>query len=408
MTILCIMLVLTDACMGQGPGLTRSQTVADTIYSRICKAIAQRSGNADDLNSIARNQTHFVFLIDTSQAHDKEAFTESAKKFCIRFVQKIGQDQDRLQVPRELRSQVSLYPYQLSLITDPAHILERGLVFKGGGVIQKLSAAIPSDRVPMPGERLRGHDSSGSRYTLFQRLSAVSGPIETVIIQITNTSINQDPDHPGNDRKIRAIDARTGLMEGQRWIPYDEAGGVFSSDDPGAGIAPYDLFIWTYGPESFNVPPPLSKRIGNVSRHVPIKTPSEPNFGFWVASLLAAGIVGYCWTYFRHQYQVELDGGAAYARRGGTVELVTSGSGKAGQHVLTLPPSLAGNANAGEVIGKVEIPWFGEPLLRPAKPWTLLADETPSAQSAIRKSCRYRFRDQTRETRDISLNCTRT
>ncbi len=246
-------------CWAQDGGTStltsRSEEAAKVVYKRMSEEVANRSGTSPEADPMGQMHLKIYFLQDTSQASARADYVDFVRTFSRRLLHLIGVAQSKAQLSSARRDLISYYPYQMHLITlknrfiSGAPLIPKAL---GGTTIEQIARTIPNQRIPVAGETSLGHDSSGARRELLDRLH--SDP-KTLIIQITPSTLNQDPDHPANDAKIVKINSRTGLMDGTEFVPYDEADIPFQTDQGGLSDSqrPTDVHIWLYGPTGFDL-----------------------------------------------------------------------------------------------------------------------------------------------------------
>lgn len=360
---------------GSGP-TSRADATVQAVYDRLAREVAERSGNAHDLEAVGRNPMRIVFLVDSSQASEKDYYNEFVRKVASGLLRKIGMAQSAARVSDDARDDVWLFPYQMDLIREAAVKSKR--LKSGEGTVQAIMSGVPNARIPQAGETNRGHDSSRARRSLMAELGPAFGPRETVIVQVTPTSANADPDHPDNDQRIKNLDARTGLLDGVDYVVYRDDGRYFQTDAPGRGIAPSDVYIWLYGPARFEVPP---KSVAPILHPSPTDgTPAHPApIGLYLGLAALAVVAAYLAYRLTLKIPVRLGNEVRKVGPMGTVKIMTAG-GKGGEDVLLIPDERRGNVGGAVKVGEINLPFFaGGPKVAGAGGYTLSVNNSPKS-----------------------------
>ena len=367
-------LAISAICFGQVPAepTSRSDEVAKSIYDRIAKEVSIRSGNPNDPEAIGRNPMRVVFLVDTSQATDKDYFPPFVAKVAAGVLRRIGGAQLAAKMSDDALDDVWFYPYQLDLIQDAEHVVTGQRLKKGGGTVQKIVDAIPAKRLPIPGEGNRGHDSSKSRRTLIDLLGRASAERETVIIQVTTMPANSDPDHPENHAKITGIDARSGLLEGTDYMVYQDDGRYYQTDSPGGGVSAADVHVWLYGPAKFEVPPPSADQTtttgsttgGTTGTTGGGEQPKPINPVVFVILVPIGAAVGYLAYRFFAKFEVSLGDERRKVGTTSPIAIVTVGH-KGGNQTVQISAQKLGQLSKGVIVGQISVPFFaGGPRIK--------------------------------------------
>ncbi|HSI74153.1 MAG TPA: hypothetical protein VK934_13330 [Fimbriimonas sp.] len=384
-TLLLLIFAVAGVCQSADPTAptSRSNEVAQSVYDRIAREVSARSSNPDDASVIGRNPMRIVFLIDTSQATEKDFYPPFVGKVVAGVLRRIGKAQMDAKVPDDALVDVWFYPYQLDLIRDPAHVLKGERLKRGGGIVQKVFAAVPKARVSVPGEGKRGHDSSKARRSLVEELGPASGARETLIVQITTMPTNSDPDRPENHARIKGIDARSGLLEDTDYVAYSDEGRYYQTDAPGGGVSPSDIHVWLYGPSRFDVPAVVTAQ--------PVRRPTppvaQPPSDYTLLIILLILAIPLIYVVYRLLLKFPVMLGDQVQRMGvlKPLSIVTAGH-KGGEGYIQIPPERLGQLGKAQKVGEIKVPFlFGGPRVNGAGGHSLHRSKAPAADLPLVK-----------------------
>jgi hypothetical protein len=354
---------------------TGTEKAAERVADGLRHEVARRAGNERDMSVFARRPRHIVVLFDSSQADYREAHVVFAKGFVERLLTNLGREQQQLDIDANERHLVSVYPYQLRLEHDHPNAVRNARL--RSSIITEAMSAMPDRSIRNSSWKGRGHDSSGARAELLDRLNVNSNdPNGTFVIQITHSPINQDPDTPRNDRRIRAIDARTGELENRGVVPYGP-GHLFKSEPPSATQAPYDVYVWVYGPETVAAvgAPPRQPAAGTVRG-------GGDGLPTWLGPLALLALIG----------------GVGYAGLRGT-KLAIDGVGQTVspfRSAILVPRddqsvTFAAKGDPTSPVARIEKKAFRPCIVSVQHPYQMLADNSPCNENPVRKSVKYEF-----------------
>ncbi len=379
-------LTLGFSGFGQSAGApgakSTSNEAALTIYKRLAKEIAVRTGKSDDLTVIARLPLRIVFLQDVSRSSAQADYVDFTRNFCSRFLTELGKAQGKLGIAPEKRVLVSYYPYQ-------HHIYQRSNVVKDvqlrprAGVVDLIASTIPNQRISVRGESPLGHDSSGSRRQLIQLLGDTSN---VVIIQITPSTLNEDPDNPRNERIIKRFDARTGQLDSTNIVPFGDIDTPFQTESKLLGNS-QDVHIWLYGPERFNPNGLLARGQDSGTQEVVPNDvgPKRRGSGFptvFAFLLLLLGIGVAIYRFLIKTSTIDFDGVRRQVTSSKPLTIVTE-TGKQG-NVLVLPNQYKGTLQGGMVLAEISLTGFlGEPQIRATGGTTMLVNNSPKLSTLL-------------------------
>jgi hypothetical protein len=366
-------------------GTSRSDFAAQSVFDRIAKEVAKRSGHPEDLDSIGRASLRITFLMDSSQNTAKDFLPVFEKKLVSGILRRIGNAQLKASVSQDQLDLVSVYPYQLHLIQDPKWSLSDRVLKKGEGTVEAVIDHIPPQRVQVAGEGELGHDSSGARAALIKLLgpNANSGDRQNLIIQMTPTAVNSDPKDPENNKKLVEEDARAGLLDGTDFSVFDDDGRFYQTDAPGQGVSASDVHVWVYGPQNFKLvaagtgsPAPQA---GPVGQNANAPDSAGPPVPLIIVGVLVLAAIGYVIYRFTLKVPVEMDGEIAKAGFSRPIAVIVAG-GKIGENTLQISPQRKGNVGEGLKVGEITMPLlFGGPKISGAGGHTMyvLNSSTP-------------------------------
>jgi hypothetical protein len=246
--LLTLLLSISVFSQDAGTNGTKSTSneAAVTIYKRLAKEVAMRSGRPDDLTTLARTPIRIVFLQDISRSSAQADYVDFTRNFCSRFLTQLGKAQSQARIAPVDRALISYFPYQHDLYKK-SHVIRDMQLRPGAGVVDLVASTIPNQTIKVPGKSSLGHNSSGSRRQLIE---LISNTPNLVIVQITPSTLNEDPDNPSNERKIKRVDARTGELDFSNIVPYGDIDTPFQTESKPLGPS-QDVHIWLYGPTRF-------------------------------------------------------------------------------------------------------------------------------------------------------------
>ncbi|RYG48030.1 hypothetical protein EON79_05670 [bacterium] len=332
------------------------QSVANLIRNNVAGA-----SNPKKAEVAAKNPMHVVFLVDTSQA-GKDDYIEFTAKFIDGVLKQLGGDQAEAKVADDGLHDVQFFPYQMDLIELPDRALTPARPLKkGAGTVQAIKDLLPHQRIPVPGEGMRGHLSAKARRTLIDKLGSSQGARETLIVQITPREIDSDPDHPENDIAVKRQSAYNALLAGTDYVAYNEGGSKWQTDPPGDNVPSTDVFVWVYGPSKFNLP---------AVAPVPVPTPieierEEPKKGLPIALFAGLGVlalvVGYVIYRFVAKFPVKVGDERGWVTFSSPLAIKSAG-GKGGGRAILIAKERQGGVGPDIKLGEVTVPLlFGGP-----------------------------------------------
>lgn len=412
------MLGLATLAGAQDRELSKSEKAAKDVATQIAREFANRSGTQKDPAALVRTPLNLVFLVDTSQFNTKEAYVAFTKSFILRFGKDFGFPQGRAKIPLEQRHRLFFFPYQLKLVKDGPHVTRSESLTSDN--LSKLIAKMPGTSLAEPGYKGRGHDSSGARRELLDYINANPKNRQTVVIQMTAMGINQDPDNPENDQRIRAVNAREGLLEGTDFVAYSDSS-PYTTEAPGRGQRPFDVYIWTYGPVKFvagandEERERLEQERLERERRAREKAEQEkqkqsPNV--LPIILLGVGIIGAgagAGLLLRTRYRFQIAGSnTVFLTRGKTVKIETTSSKPGSDGALLVPAAKVSTAGPGNIVATIELGWFAStPVLRAKRPFTLVIDGRTVSEANLKAETRVKFADNQQATFEVVLTTTK-
>ena len=394
------MLGLATLAGAQDRELSKSEKAAKDVATQIAREFAVRSGTQKDPAALVRTPLNLVFLVDTSQFNTKEAYVEFTKSFILRFGKDFGFPQGRAKIALEQRHRLFFFPYQLKLVKDGPHVTRSESLTSDN--LSKLIAKMPGTSLAEPGYKGRGHDSSGARRELLDYINANPRNRQTVVIQMTAMGINQDPDNPENDQRIRAVNAREGLLKGTDFVAYSDSS-PYTTEAPGRGQRPFDVYIWTYGPVKFVAepgepppPPPLPPSAPNIL----------PIILLGIAIIGAGAVAG---LLLRTRYRFQIAGSnTVFLTRGKAVKIETTSSKPGSDGALLVPAAKVSTAGPGNIVATIELGWFAStPVLRAKRPFTLVIDGRTVSEANLKAETRVKFADNQQATFEVVLTTTK-
>ncbi len=401
---------LAGMASAQDRELSKSEKAAKDVATQIAREFASRSGTQKDPAALVRTPLNLVFLVDTSQFNTKEAYIAFTKSFILRFGKDFGFPQGNAGIPMEQRHRLFFFPYQLKLIKDGPHVTQSQYLTSDN--LSKLIAKMPGTSLAEPGYKGRGHDSSGARRELLDFINANPKNRQTVVIQMTAMGINQDPDNPGNDQRIRAINAREGLLNGTDFVAYSDSS-PYTTEAPGRGQRPFDVYIWTYGPVKFVAEPPIRPRTdpdpkpGGNRRPEPSPSPNVLPIILLGVAIIGAGAGAGLLLRTRYRFQIA-GSNTVFLTRGKTVKIETTSSKPGADGALLVPTAKVNTAGSGNIVATIELGWFAStPVLRAKRPFTLVIDGRTVSDAALKKETRVKFADNQQATFEVVLTTTK-
>lgn len=408
------MLGIANMAGAQDRELSKSEKAAKDVATQIAREFANRSGTQKDPAALVRTPLNLVFLVDTSQFNTKEAYVAFTKSFILRFGKDFGFPQGRAKVPLEQRHRLFFFPYQLKLIKDGPHVTRSESLTSDN--LSKLIAKMPGTSLAEPGYKGRGHDSSGARRELLDYINANPKNRQTVVIQMTAMGINQDPDNPGNDQRIRAVNAREGLLDGTDFVAYSDSS-PYTTEAPGRGQRPFDVYIWTYGPVKFvpgRIPPPPPPPDPNPTNggNLPPEPQQKQSPNVLPIILLGIGIIGAgagAGLLLRTRYRFQIAGSnTVFLTRGKSVKIETTSSKPSADGALLVPAAKVSTAGPGNIVATIELGWFAStPVLRAKRPFTLVIDGRTVSEASLKTETRVKFADNQQATFEVVLTTTK-
>lgn len=408
------MLGIANMACAQDRELSKSEKAAKDVATQIAREFANRSGTQKDPAALVRTPLNLVFLVDTSQFNTKEAYVAFTKSFILRFGKDFGFPQGRAKIPLEQRHRLFFFPYQLKLIKDGPHVTRSESLTSDN--LSKLIAKMPGTSLAEPGYKGRGHDSSGARRELLDYINANPKNRQTVVIQMTAMGINQDPDNPVNDQRIRAVNAREGLLDGTDFVVYSDSS-PYTTEAPGRGQRPFDVYIWTYGPVKFvpgsippSPPPPDPNPTNGGNRPPEPQQKQSPNV--LPIILLGVGIIGAgagAGLLLRTRYRFQIAGSnTVFLTRGKAVKIETTSSKPGSDGALLVPAAKVSTAGPGNIVATIELGWFASaPVLRAKRPFTLVIDGRTVSEASLKTETRVKFADNQQATFEVVLTTTK-
>jgi type II secretory pathway pseudopilin PulG len=351
---------------------TRSEQAAVWLIRQLESELRQRIGDEKAL-PLRDYPFHFVFLIDSSQASAKSAYPQFARQTIARFLHKVEERQHGRSDGRQ--SLASIYPYQTELYLGEPYSVERLPLTKPN--IERLVAKVPGATIPtLPDGRTPipsrgGHDHATARMRVMQ---AVAGPgynpsVPALFIQFTTISINELPGDPERDRAMRALGGQTGLLEETDFIAYSVQGLPLKTDDPGPGLAPFDVYIWTYGPPVLVDARPLPTATTGATAAAPPRPRSLAWLWFLVVAAALVAAAAYVLMLVAKPRPVVLERGGQTLwsynlKPGGTVEIWGPGATPEHGAAYVLPQDVAPGMPPKK-LAKLHVPMFGPASLEP-------------------------------------------
>ncbi len=261
---LCGLLVAQTAPGGKrpkqgSPGTSNANAAAADVVERIKVGIAARAGLSPEQDVLSSSSRHFILLLDTSQNSHNEVYGVFLRAFSEAFLNDLGIGQKKVNQELRVRGakpvdlhQVSVFTYQLDLENRKEYTSKLEPLTKQK--VQEIAQKIPLETIKQGDYTGYGHDSSGARAKLIERLKNVKDALgrEPIIIQVTSMTKNQDPDHPANDTDIRSVDAARGKLEGTAFTPLGPISDKKYITDPGGDSGgASDVYVWLYGVDKY-------------------------------------------------------------------------------------------------------------------------------------------------------------
>jgi len=378
LTLLLSISVLSQDAGTNGTKST-SNEAAVTIYKRLAKEVAMRSGRPDDLTTLARTPIRIVFLQDISRSSAQADYVDFARNFCSRFLTQLGKAQSQARIAPDERALISYFPYQHDLYKK-SHVIRDMQLRPGAGVVDLVASTIPNQTIKVQGKSSLGHNSSGSRRQLIELLSNTPN---LVIVQITPSTLNEDPDNPSNEGKIKRVDARTGELDFSNIVPYGDIDTPFQTESKPLGPS-QDVHIWLYGPTRFegNLLASNYSKSGRNNRESAVPSQSRrqsatrstggsaiPSAAAIVLLIVGIGFVIY--RFLLKSATIDLNGVRKQVYGTKPLKIGTeSSSGVAqassGGNVWKLSPEQMGTLPAGLDLAEIRLAgFFGEPQIKP-------------------------------------------
>jgi hypothetical protein len=374
---------------GSDAGTSKSDLAAQSIFDRLSREVASRSGTPQVDSAIGRAPLHITFLMDSSQNSAKDFLPVFEKKVVAGVLRRIGLAQAKAAIDPAQDDSVSVFPYQLRLIDDSAHILSDSVLQKGAGTVEKAIDKIPSQRIPVAGEGELGHDSSGARSEIISKLRSDGSDRQNIIIQMTPTSVNSDPSDPSLNAKMVRVDARAGALDGTGFVVYNDDGRYYQTDPPGQGVSASDVHVWIYGPSTIHLLPANSPQdLSNAAKPQADQSAASAPIALYAILAVAAVAVGYLVYRFMLKIPVEMDGEIAKAGFSRPVSIVVSG-GKLGENCLQISPQLKGTVGDGLKVGQITVPLlFGGPRVSGGGGHTMFVSNSAAPEISLTRKAR--------------------
>lgn len=289
--VACLLVVLAAFSAVAQQTRTRSEQAALWLRDQLNAELKQRIPDATD-QPLADYPFHFIFLIDSSQASAKSAYPEFVKQTMSAFLRMI----ENAQKDRGSPSIVSVYPYETGAYVDDQYRISS--LSLNPDNIRLAVEKVPGTSIGSGPGGKGGHIHSLSRRQVIDLLRKENPTLEPsawtkppLIVQFTTIDVNEVPGDAKLDHDVRPLSARTAGLEGSGLIAYDVKGLPLKTDPPGPNLEPFNVYVWTYGPERFT----SALRLAPKGPEPGPATGGDSSIGTivgWIVGLAALGAIG--------------------------------------------------------------------------------------------------------------------
>lgn len=380
---------------GKHGGRSRADFAALLTLERIQRGVASRTGFPKDSEILSSTGRHYILLIDTSQNSSNEVYATFLHAYTDSLLKNILLSKEKRRVKDGVQDLITILPYQLRIEDRPefntkAEIFDRP-------TYRTFVEKIPMETIKQPDYTGRGHDASGARSELIRRLQKIKDPQkrEPIIIQITSLPKNQDPDHPGNDAKIRQIDSQKGLLENTGITPLGPVeSATYETDPAGPNRGASNVYVWLYGVGKYKgsfqkppVPPEDTKS-------------SKGSLTPWLLAGAAIVVIALLfWPRHRGLIVEHANGDGSNSitlNSGESVMLCVNGSSVDKMRTFPLPTSAGGTIKSGSDVAVITYKRTGSITISPSPGKIMLVNQNDSLKNVILDQQVYQFLSQDR------------
>lgn len=391
-------LLLLLGLLGPSTGFSQASDGAGWLRERLETELAARGAPTRESGDYGFK---FVFLFDSSQAGWKSAYRAFVQTTIESFLNK------QLEAPGSRATSIAVYAYQASLYDRPGQFLELSPLTKE--IVGRIGEVLPNDRLTTGpnGEPLSsrgGHDHSGARKKLLDSLAASSpsGPdqkVPTIVVQFTTTPFNELPGDQAADLRVRGLNARTSLLDGTGFVPYEVPGLPLNTEVPQGFSAPFPVYIWIYGPQRFSkLKPVVQDKSSTTTSSGESKGGTTRIFPAPLLALILLALIGLAFFYIVKPVRITIYRGNAEVhtvtvRRNAEISIYGSGATKTRPNALILTDTDAPGAPP-ERLATLKIPWIGSAYVEGSH-WVLDAPGAKGGRLTLDRKRSFRLKSKT-------------